>query len=137
VVIKILGLYKHQPSTQKFAPIRDCLVTQSDGFSIAFFDGAAQSDKKVCGAGGVIKTSDSLVYRWHLNSGEGTNTKAELLGIWATLTLAIHLSLPKLQAMGDSRVIIDWLNDRGKLQACTIEGWKLRTKELIKKFQAC
>jgi hypothetical protein len=57
------------------------------------------------------------------------------LGIWATLTLSIDLSLPKLQAMGDSRVIIDWLNDRGKIQACAIEGWKLRTKELIKKNQ--
>jgi hypothetical protein len=38
--------------------------------------------------------------------------------------------------MGDSRVIIDWLNDRGQLQASTIEGWKIRTKDLIKKFQA-
>jgi hypothetical protein len=63
VVIKILGLYKHQPSTQKFTPIRECMVTQSDGFSIAFFDGATPSDKKVYGAGGVIKTSNSLVYK--------------------------------------------------------------------------
>jgi hypothetical protein len=52
------------------------------------------------------------------------------MGIWATLTLASHLTLPKLQAMGDSRVIIDWLNDRGQLQASSIEGWKIELKIL-------
>jgi ribonuclease HI len=83
----------------------------------------------------VIKTVDNIVYRWHINCGKGTNTKAELMGIWATLTLANHLSLPRLQAFGDSRVIIEWLNDRGKLNVCSIEGWKIRTKDLIKKFQ--
>jgi len=85
---------------------------------------------------GVIKKFDSLVYIWHLNSGEGTNTKVELLGIWATLTLASHLSLPKLQAFGNSKVIIDWLNDRGHLKACAIEGSNIRTKYPIKNFQA-
>jgi hypothetical protein len=134
VVIKTLGLFKKHPSTQKLIPIRACLITQHVGFSIAFFDGAAQLDNKLCGAGGVIKTPDSTVYRWHFNNGEGTNTKAELLGIWATLTLANHLALPKLQALGDSKVIIEWLNNRGRLQASAIEGWKHRTKELIKKI---
>jgi hypothetical protein len=33
-------------------------------------------------------------------------------------------------------VIIDWLNDKGQLKACSIEGWKIRTKDLIKNFQA-
>jgi hypothetical protein len=38
--------------------------------------------------------------------------------------------------MGDPRVIIVWLNDRGHLQASTIEGCKIRTKYLINKFKA-
>ena len=86
--------------------------------------------------GGVIKSIDKLVYRWHLNCGGGTNSKAELMGIWATLTLANHLVIHRLQAFGDSKVIIEWLNDRGKLDICTIEGWKNRIKVLSKKFQA-
>jgi hypothetical protein len=57
------------------------------------------------------------------------------LGIWETLTLATHLALPKLQALGDSKVIIEWINNRGRLQASAIEGWKHRTKELIKNFK--
>jgi len=57
------------------------------------------------------------------------------LDIWATLTLASHISLQKLQAFGDSRVIIDWLNDRGQLKVCSIEGWKTCIKSLSKNFQ--
>jgi hypothetical protein len=93
VIIKVMGLFKQQSSSNLVAPVRDCNILYLDGYSLAFFDGASQSKKTVCGAGGVIKTIDSHVYRWTLNGGEGTNTKAELLGIWATLTLANHLSL--------------------------------------------
>jgi ribonuclease HI len=57
------------------------------------------------------------------------------LGISATLRLATHLALPKIQALGDSKVIIEWINNSGRLQANAIEGWKHRTKELIQKFQ--
>jgi ribonuclease HI len=57
------------------------------------------------------------------------------MGIWATLTLANHLAIHRLQAFGDSKVIIEWLNDRGKLDICSIEGWKKRTKDLYKNFQ--
>jgi len=42
----------------------------------------------MCGAGGVIKTPNSIVYRWFINCGSGTNTKEELMGVWATLILA-------------------------------------------------
>jgi len=73
-------------------------------------------------SGGVLKTLDLTVYRWVMNYGEGTNTKAELLGVWATLTLATHLSLQKLQVLGDSKVVIDWLTKRGRLQASSIKG---------------
>jgi ribonuclease HI len=118
------------------APLRDCNLLYLDGFSLAFFDGASQKNKAVCGAGGEIKTFDSRVFRWTLNGGAGTNTKVELLGIWATLTLSSHLSLPKIQACGDSRVIIDWLNGKANLQGCSIEGWKRRIQDLIKDFQA-
>jgi hypothetical protein len=37
--------------------------------------------------------------------------------------------------LGGSKVIIEWLNNRGRLQAIAIEGWKFRTKDLINFFQ--
>jgi hypothetical protein len=37
--------------------------------------------------------------------------------------------------MGDSKVIIDWLNKKGNLQAINIEGWKMRIRELMEVYQ--
>jgi ribonuclease HI len=85
-------------------------------------------------SGRSLKTPDLSVIRWVYNCGRGTNTRAELMGVWATLMLASHLSLHRLQILGDSKVVIDWLSNRGRLQACAIEGWKSRIKDLIKHF---
>jgi hypothetical protein len=49
-------------------------------------------DGKKCGAGGVIKTPNLLVYTWLLNCGKGTNNRAKLLGVWASLRLALKCS---------------------------------------------
>jgi len=60
-----------------------------------------------CGAGGIIKCPDSIEYRWFVNCGGGTNTKSELLGAWATLTLEKYLNIQNMQMLGDSKVIIE------------------------------
>jgi hypothetical protein len=39
-----------------------------------------------------------------------------------------------LQVLGDSRIIIDWLNNKGKLQVNALECWKDRIKELNNAF---
>jgi hypothetical protein len=56
--------------------------------AIAWFDGAAQLDGSLCGAGGHIFINSHTSYRWTLNGGQGTNTKVELLGAWDSLILA-------------------------------------------------
>jgi ribonuclease HI len=86
---------------------------------------------------GVIKTPYHLVYRWIFNCGEGTNTRAKLLGVWETLTLATHLSIHELQVLGDSKVVIEWMNEKGRIQASanTFNKSVLHEKELIKHFQ--
>jgi hypothetical protein len=60
--------------------------------------------------------------------------KPELLGAWATLTLAKYLNIQNMQMMGDSKVIIEWLKHNGNLQSTAIEGWKRRTLELTTSF---
>jgi ribonuclease HI len=126
-----MGLYHPNKSSNTKSFTKECFFHQEEGSAIAFFDGAASSDKLTCGAGGVIKIRENLVYRWYLNVGTGSNTKAELMGIWATLTLAIHLNIRRLQALGDSKVIIDWLKGKAKLDVCYLEGWKKRTKRTL------
>jgi ribonuclease HI len=136
VVIKTLGSLK-KPEVSKIPPsFRSCLIAHPHDSTVACFDGATLANGKCSGAGGIIKTSVSTVYRWYFNCGEGTNTKAELMGVWATLFLANHLSIHKLQILGDSKVIIDWLNKKSELRACAIEGWKQRIRALRSKFLA-
>jgi ribonuclease HI len=99
---------------------------------LAWFDGATNWKAVLCGAGGVIKTMDTSVIKWTLNCGRGTNSKAELLGAWATLLLAHSLSISSIHVLGDSKVIIDWLLNKGRLQVSALEGWKIRIKDIIK-----
>jgi ribonuclease HI len=80
------------------------------------------------------QVTDHTIIKWTYNCGEGTNSKVELLGAWATLTLATRLHILDLQVLGDSRIIIDWLNNKGKLQVIALECWKDRIFELIKGF---
>jgi ribonuclease HI len=105
-------------------------------FPMACFDGATQINGLCSGVGGIIKLSTTTVYKWFLNYGKGTNTKAELMGAWSTLYLANLLSIQKIQIPGDSKIIIDWLNHKSDLQVRLLEGWKQRIRLLRRKFSA-
>jgi len=48
------------------------------------------------------------------NCGEGTNTKAELMGEWVALFIAKYLDILDIQLLEDSKVIIDWLKKKSK-----------------------
>jgi ribonuclease HI len=101
---------------------------------IGWFDGATQLNGELSGVGGVIKLNEHTVYRWTLNCGGGTNTREELLGAWVVLTLAHRLSITDIHVIGDSKIVIDWLNNIGSLQVISIDCWKDRVRELIKHF---
>jgi ribonuclease HI len=104
--------------------------------TLAWFDGAAQHNGFLSSVGGVIKFDDHKVYRWTLNCGKGTNSKAELIGAWATLTLAARLSVYDIHVLEDSKIVIDWLNRKGALKVANLDGWKDRIFELIPHFRS-
>ena len=105
-----------------------------EGHTLVCFDGAAQSDGFCCGAGGTFKNHPSRVTKWFINCGVGTNTKAELMGLWASLTLVSFWSINHLLVLGDSRVIIDWITQKCKLHSIHIEGWMQKMMELSNHF---
>ena len=115
MVYKILGSHNWFPQSHKLASLRVFTITQQEGYTIAFFDGVAITGGKRCEAGGIIKLPGSTVHKWYINYGEGTNTNTELMGVWATLTLANMWSIQKIHVLGDSKVIIDWLNQKSNL----------------------
>ena len=52
------------------------MIQSKRNIIIAWFDGDAQMDGQICGAGGVIKTPYLMVYKWLFNCGRGTNNRA-------------------------------------------------------------
>jgi ribonuclease HI len=103
--------------------------------NLGWFDGAAQENGTLSGAGGVITVNEDTSYKWTFNCGPGTNTRAELLGAWVTLSLAVRLGIDHIHIFGDSKVIIEWLNGRGNLNAYALLGWMNMIKALKKLFK--
>jgi ribonuclease HI len=107
----------------------------AEDYPTGWFDGAAQCCGTLSGAGGLIKINTTTIYRWTFSCGPGTNTRAELLGAWATLHLATRLNIDHLHLIGDSSVIIEWLNHSGKLQSITLLAWMDRIRILQRHFK--
>jgi ribonuclease HI len=69
-----------------------------------------------------------------LNCGQGSNTKAELLGAWTSLVLASrHTDV--LLLLGDSKITIDWLNGLADFRVAVLNCWKDRTKDATQLFR--
>jgi hypothetical protein len=57
------------------------------------------------------------------------------MGAWASLILATRLSIPYLHLLGDSKIVIEWLNHKGSLQVVSLEIWKERIKDTLIYFR--
>jgi hypothetical protein len=88
VVGKSLGGVGRHRDSQKVPVFRFTYSLTKEDFIVGWFDRATQLNRQLSGAGGVLRINDHIVYKWTFNCGTCTNTKAELLGVWATLTLA-------------------------------------------------
>jgi len=107
VVLKILGAITIKSRDNNKKALRLKAFFRIPGYTLAFFDGAAEAGGNNYGAGGTLKCLEAPDYKWFINCSAKSNTKVELVGAWATLTIANLLDLKSLQALGDSKVIID------------------------------
>ena len=71
-----------------------------------FFDGAFA--KNVGGVGFYLFLNESHSFEFALGVGNCTNTKAELVGLWALMLTAEMMGIPTLNVFGDSSVVINW-----------------------------
>ena len=58
-----------------------------------------------------------------LGCGHNTNTRVELLNIWAMLVLAVSMGLHSLSVWGDFFVIINWTNSKSALSSLNLDYW--------------
>jgi hypothetical protein len=78
-----MGEYKPSIRTKKMRRMPKRPVVRG---MTGWFDGAALASGRNSGAGGVIRINENIIFKWYINCGPGTNTRAELLGAWALLT---------------------------------------------------
>ena len=75
-------------------------------YPMVFFDGAAANF--IGGAGICIWLNDHHFFAIKLGCGSSTNTRVELLALWASLRVAKDIGLPYLHIFGNSSVVIKW-----------------------------
>ena len=87
---------------------------------MAFFDGAVVDSKG--GAGVCIWINEQHFIGNKLGWGSSTNTRAELLALWALLSVAKDIGFPYLHIFGNSSVIINWAKDECTLSIVNLEA---------------
>jgi ribonuclease HI len=134
-VIKIIISFKEyqkQPREKIVRTIYD--LPSSEILVKGFFDGATQGG--VCGVGFVLQENHSRFFRGWMGGGINANTKAEMLGLWALLTMDLKLDLECLQVFGDSQVIINWAMGKGKLRNIVHQHWGKIIRECVASFDS-
>ena len=97
-----------------------------------FFDGA--SSKKVGGVGFCLMLNEYHHLEFALGAGPCTNTKVELIGLWALMHTTQMMGIPKLRIFGDSLVIINWAKGTSSLSPPELYHWCRDTRNLCSCF---
>ena len=120
------------PAPKQKLKIKNIGPSPQISYPCGFFDGAAADD--LGGAGFVLHLSDSHFLFFSLGCGTSTNTRAELLALWALLAVSKLLGIPLQTIFGDSLVIINWANRISSLDSPSLSHWCKDIRSLIHLF---
>ena len=101
-------------------------------YPCGFFDGA--SAKNIGGVGICLYLNMSHSFKFALGAGTCTNTKAELIGLWALLHIAQVMGIPSLNIFWDSLIIINWVKGTDALSPPDLSHWCRDTRKLCTCF---
>ena len=71
----------------------------------------------------MILMDASYSINFSLGCGRSTNTRAELLALWAILMVSKQMGIPLITNFGDSLVIISWVNRLATLNVPSLSHW--------------
>ena len=90
-------------------------------FPCDFFDRATTEHMR--GAGFVIFINDDHFFSFSMGCGSSSNTRVELLALWAIIRVSKLMGLPMHMIFGDSLVIISWINRLASLKVPSLNHW--------------
>ena len=80
-----------------------------------YFDGSVAGVPQICGAGGILYSSDEHFFTFSAGLGLGTNNFGELLALKLLTTLALKQGVQSLQVFGDSQLVINWISGKFRI----------------------
>ncbi|MGV7207377.1 ribonuclease HI family protein [Oxalobacteraceae bacterium A2-2] len=102
----------------------------------AWFDGSALPNPGRIGIGALLCGPHGQRIEISRAAGEGSSSVAEYLALIAVLEAALPLGAPQLLVYGDSRVVIDDVNQPGPGGASGLQALRARALELMGKMEA-
>ena len=118
----------YQPSSIKIKKPRVVGLGPVLVFPYGFFDGAAARNSG--GFGFCLFLNESHSFEFALGVGACTNTKVELIALWALLHVTKMMGIPTLNISGDSAVIINWAKSNAALNLSDLSLWCMDTRSL-------
>jgi len=106
-----------------------------DGVPYGFFDGASQHHPPHLGVGALLHIFDDLFFKIRYAPQRGLNKKVELSGLWALFVMFELLNLRKVQICGDSKVVVDWVSGKEKLQVGHLQPIMRQIREHLARFE--
>ena len=67
------------------------------------------------GRGTALLENVSILWLELYGAGEGTNNRADTYALWMLLKAAVEKGIRIIQALGDSKILIDWENGRSQI----------------------
>ena len=118
-VLKLISDFPEPPA--KVGKTRSIGAAPVVSATMGFFDGEAQTG--IGGAGMILYISWNHFFHMPMGCGRCSNMKAELLALWGLLHVASTIGLPRLTLLGDSKVLIEWVQSIARLHVSDLEQW--------------
>ena len=94
---------------------------ESINYHYHFFEG--ETTNNMGGAGFTLDIYQSHSFCFKMGCGPSTNTRAELLVLWALLVFVVYMGFPSLFVRGDFSVVINWKNSKVSLSKLNLDYW--------------
>ena len=118
VFIQIDSLYHLFPMPKKRVKLRNIGLPPPITYPCGYFDGAVAGN--IGGAGFVLHLSISHCLYFSLGCGSSTNTRSELLALWALLSVSKIMGIPLDSIFGDSLV---WATGNDSMSLAHLSHW--------------
>lgn len=103
--------------------------------SLVFFDGAFQGTLGIFGARAILSLDKSHYLSLKYGVDKGTNNRAKIYSLHILLKVIVDKLLRKIQVFGDSKLVINWENEKVHFSNLVLETIREQLLEIKALFE--